>query len=101
MTPGSELADSFHIESHEALLQRPAAAGISRRPLDAIIVPTIRPALLPAAVGLASELGCALVVLCSTPEQAGQVLAEIEAPELDDQIRQAQAFYDLQKKAAP
>ena len=85
MTPGSELADSFHIESHEALLQRPAAAGISRRPLDAIIVPTIRPALLPAAVGLASELGCALVVLCSTPEQAGQVLAEC-GPAPDDTL---------------
>jgi hypothetical protein len=73
---GSNLDDSFHIESHAALLQQPADAETAQRTLDAIIVPTIRPQSLRAAAGLAGEIGCALVVLCSTPEQAEQALSK-------------------------
>lgn len=79
MDAGSNLGDSFHIESHATLLQQPAGAEAVPRPLDAIIVPTIRPASLGPATMLASEIGCALVVLCSTPGQAGQALAACEA----------------------
>lgn len=85
MPAGSNLGDSFHIESHAALLQQPADAEVSRRALDAIVVPTIRPQSLQPATVLASEMGCALVVLCSTPEQAGQVLSECE-PAGDDRL---------------
>lgn len=67
---------SYHIESHATLLQRPAgitAAGQEpQRHLDAIIVPTIRPWSLGPAVALADQLGCPLVVLCSTADQAEQ-----------------------------
>jgi hypothetical protein len=76
---GSNLGDSFHIESHATLLQQPAGAEAVPGLLDAIIVPTIRPASLGPATMLASEIGCALVVLCSTPGQAGQALAACEA----------------------
>jgi len=64
-------AGSCHIESHATLVQQPAGAGHEpQRRLDAIIVPTIRPSSLDSAVRLADDLGCALVILCSTPEQA-------------------------------
>lgn len=79
MDAGSNLGDSFHIESHATLLQQPAGAEAVPGLLDAIIVPTIRPASLGPATMLASEIGCALVVLCSTPGQAGQALAACEA----------------------
>ena len=46
--------------------------------MDAIVVPTIRPWSLGTAVVLASNVGCSLVVLCSTPEQTRQALAECE-----------------------
>jgi hypothetical protein len=65
-----------HIESHRTLLQQPAgiaAAGYQLPPRpDAIIVPTIRPWSLAPAVRLADELGCALVVLCSSADQVEQ-----------------------------
>lgn len=85
MGAGSNLGDSFHIESHAALLQHPTGAGLSRRALDAIVVPTIRPQSLQTATALASDIGCALVVLCSTPEQARQALSEC-APVGDDML---------------
>jgi len=66
------LGDSFHIESHAALLRRPATAYVALRTPDAIIVPTIWPHALQTAAMLASEIDCTLVVLCSTPEQARQ-----------------------------
>jgi hypothetical protein len=81
--------DSCHIESHGTLLQHPAApqqsAGLAAaatelpRRLDAIIVPTIRPWSLAPAVRLAGELGCPIVVLCSTNDQAKQAWAECQA----------------------
>ena len=72
----STLVDSFHIESHAALLQRTVATGSSSpRSLDAIIVPTIRPDSLGPAVELAHGLGCPIVVLCTTAEQAEEVRA--------------------------
>jgi hypothetical protein len=82
---GSSLVDSFHIESHATLLQQPADAAASRRALDAIVVPTIRPQSLRTATMLASDIGCALVVLCSTPGQAGQALSECE-PVVEDML---------------
>jgi hypothetical protein len=75
LSAGTDLCESFHIESHAALLQHPAEADMSPRALDAIIVPTIRPQSLHTAAVLASDIGCSLVVLCSTSEQAGQALA--------------------------
>lgn len=85
MPAGSNLGDSFHIESHAALLQQPADAEVPRRALDAIVVPTIRPQSLQPATVLASEMGCALVVLCSTPRQAGQALSQCK-PAGDDAL---------------
>ena len=70
MDAGSYLDDSFHIESHVALLPQPVPAGTAGRTLDAIVVPTIKPRSLQTATVLATELGCALVVLCSTEDQA-------------------------------
>jgi hypothetical protein len=43
------------------------------------VVPTIRPWSLGTAIALAGEVGCALVVLCSTPEQAAQAMLECAA----------------------
>ena len=63
------------MESHADLLQQPADAEVPARNLDAIVVPTIKPHSLQAAVKLASNTGCALVVICTTPEQARQVLS--------------------------
>lgn len=76
---GSNLGDSFHLESHATLLQQPAPTEAAQRLLDAIIVPTIRPESLRSAIMLASDIGCALVVLCSTPGQAAQALPACEA----------------------
>jgi len=77
---GSSQGDSFHIESHGALLRRPTAAGAARlkapRLPDAIVVPTIRPLSLGPAITLAGDLNCTLVVLCSTPAQAAQANQE-------------------------
>jgi hypothetical protein len=70
----------FHIESHEALLQQPVGAGLAGREplrrLDAIVVPTIRPHSLGRAIALAGDVGCVLVVLCSTVEQAARAAQE-------------------------
>ena len=78
MGAGSNRGGSFHIESHAALLQHPADTEMPWKDLDAIVVPTIRPQSLQPAAALASGIGSALVVLCSTPEQAEQALAECE-----------------------
>lgn len=71
--------EHFHMESHAALLHQTSATldpdeakGEPSRCLDAIVVPTIRPWSIAPAIALASEIGCALVVLCTTAEQAGQ-----------------------------
>jgi hypothetical protein len=86
LSTASRQTDSLHIESHEALLQQPADAGPiglePRRHLDAIVVPTIRPQSLGQAIALARAIGCALVVLCSTAEQATK--ARSECGSLDD-----------------
>lgn len=83
MSAGSGQGDSFHIESHEALLQQSSGADEPgpepQRRLDAIVVPTIRPWSISSAVALASDVGCALVVLCSTAEQAEQANRECKA----------------------
>jgi hypothetical protein len=79
LTDGTNVGNSFHIESHAALLQQqPVDVDVPGRALDAIIVPTIRPQSLQTAATLARDIGCSLVVLCSTPEQAGRAQAECE-----------------------
>jgi hypothetical protein len=83
VTVGTDLGDSFHIESHTALLPQSIDAEVPGRPLDAIVVPTIRPQSLRTAAQLASDIGCSLVVLCSTPDQAEQALSEC-TPHADD-----------------
>ena len=72
---GCKMGNSFHIESHAALLQKTPNGEPPYRGLDAIVVPTIRPQSLQTAAVLASQIGCALVILCSTPEQATQALS--------------------------
>jgi hypothetical protein len=72
LTAETDLGDTFHIESHSVLLQQSADAIVPNRALDAIIVPTIRPQSLRTAAMLADNIGCSLVVLCSTRERAGQ-----------------------------
>ena len=70
-------ADLFHIESHAPLLQRTTVAKLSPRALDAIVVPTIRPESLQSSVELARDIGCQLVVLCTTEVQSREVLRQI------------------------
>jgi hypothetical protein len=79
LSAGTDLGDSFHIESHEALLQQSVGAEVTDRALDAIVVPTIRPWSLATAAVLADDIGSALVVLCSTPDQVEQARAEFGA----------------------
>ncbi|HTX29281.1 MAG TPA: hypothetical protein VME19_19935 [Streptosporangiaceae bacterium] len=76
MSTWTDLDNSFHVESHASLLPETTHAEVSPRVLDAIVVPTIRPQSLQAAATLADDIGCSLVVLCSTPGQARQALAE-------------------------
>jgi hypothetical protein len=83
LSAGSSQDDSFHIESHEALLQQSSCADepgpeLQRR-LDAIVVPTIRPWSISPAVALAGDVGCALVVLCGTADEAEQANRECKA----------------------
>lgn len=79
MGAGTNSAGSFHIESHTALLHQLPAVTVAARTLDAVVVPTIRPQSLRPAALLAKELGCALVVLCSTQEQARRALLKRES----------------------
>lgn len=78
MDAGTSVGDPLHIESHAALLQQPPEGSLRQRAVDAIVVPTIRPGSLRPAAGLARDLGCPLVVLCSTPDQAEQALLRCE-----------------------
>jgi hypothetical protein len=75
MSAVNDLSDSFHIESHASLLQQPVDAVMARKSVDAIVVPTTRPWLLRPAAVLARDIGCAFVVLCSTPEQAEHAMS--------------------------
>jgi hypothetical protein len=86
--------DSFHIESHAALLQQPTDAQMAHKALDAIVVPTIRPQAVQPAINLARDTGCALVVLCSTPRQAAQVLAECVSPPDDMLVTHVPQSYE-------
>jgi hypothetical protein len=56
-----------------------------QRHLDAIVVPTIRPFSLGPAIALAAGVGCALVVLCSTREQAVRAMQKCR-PLADDAL---------------
>jgi hypothetical protein len=76
LSAGTDQDNSFHIESHAALLQRPTDAVTAGPGLDAIVVPTIRPWSLQPAIALAADIGCALVVLCSTLRQARDALEQ-------------------------
>jgi hypothetical protein len=79
MNAASSQGDLFHIESHAALLQQPGdAAPGQRRELEAIVVPTIRPESLGTAIELARDIGCALVVLCTTAAQAAETVCTYE-----------------------
>jgi hypothetical protein len=83
LSAGSSQSDSFHIESHEALLQHPADTDVAvREPLrrlDAIVVPTIRPWSISPAIALAGDIRCSLVVLCTSAQQAEQAMQECKA----------------------
>ena len=87
MSADSSEDGSCHIESHAALVQQPtqieAVSPQPSRRLDAIIVPTIRPRSLAPAAQLAAELGCALVVLCSTADQVKQAWRNCQAHQGD------------------
>jgi len=68
------------LASHLGLLQQPVPDGqISASKLDAIIVPSARTApYLVHAAGLAEELNCTLVVLCSKLAKRSQIIRKIE-----------------------
>jgi hypothetical protein len=76
---GHNAAGPCHIESHAALLQQPADGRAPQEAPEVIVVPTIRPQSLQPAARLADRVGSTLVVLCSTPGQARQALAECQS----------------------
>jgi hypothetical protein len=69
MGPGNTAVGRFCFESHTDLVQFPLPGKAADAALNAIIVPTIRPRRLSAAIRVAQEVGCLLVVLCSTAKQ--------------------------------
>jgi hypothetical protein len=75
------LVDPFvHSGSHRKLLSAPEPPEVNGRKLDAIIVPSARPAgHLRHAFRLATAHGCTLVVLCSHRSRADAVIAESTA----------------------
>jgi len=82
LSAGDNVSDPFHHESHTSLLHQrsggvPPKTGAPRQ-LDAIIVPTIRPQSIGPAVQLAREVGCPLIVLCTTVSQAAEVARECQ-----------------------
>jgi hypothetical protein len=87
MQPVTESGVELHRGSHVDLLDkryRPSR-DIGQPTINAIIVPTARPAgYLATAADLATQLGCALVVLCSIRSDGHQVADELATrPELD------------------
>jgi hypothetical protein len=78
MAPDPNANNACHVASHASLLQQPVASDRSAyqpctdppRRLDGLIIPTIRPWSLGPAVKLAADIGCSLVILCTTPVQA-------------------------------
>src|SRR4051812_11129611 len=67
--------ERYHSGSHRRLLTQVAAAP-GRRPLNAIIVPTIHPAsTLTSVIALARRVNAALLVLCSGKAWASEVAA--------------------------
>jgi hypothetical protein len=73
--PGRRLVRaSYHRSSHRTLLQKVALANRNRKPVDAVIVPTARPATsLKSAIEVARDLSCRLVVLCSKKADVAEV----------------------------
>jgi len=68
----------YHHGSHRDLLSEASPPQVSGDRVDAIIVPSARSApYLRHAAGLASELGCPLVVLCSRRARGRDVIADI------------------------
>jgi glycosyltransferase involved in cell wall biosynthesis len=68
----------FHHGSHRDLLSPAQPPAVSGHRVDAIIVPSARSApYLRHAAGLASELGCPLVVLCSRRARSRNVMADL------------------------
>jgi hypothetical protein len=68
----------FHHGSHRELLSQALPPEVSGDRVDAIIVPSARSApYLRHVAGLASELGCPLVVLCSRRAKGRDVIADI------------------------
>ncbi|MER7001647.1 hypothetical protein ABT297_01140 [Dactylosporangium sp. NPDC000555] len=75
----ADQTDVGQLLSHSNLLEHPDTPDIVDRKLDAIIVPSARPASsLVHAAGLAEELNTPLVVLASRRARAGEVVREIE-----------------------
>ncbi|HKS44894.1 MAG TPA: hypothetical protein VJT49_07205 [Amycolatopsis sp.] len=69
-----EAGSDYHRGSHRGLLVRAAVADARPADVDAIIVPTARPAVyLRNAFALGRELGCPLVALCSKRSRAWEV----------------------------
>lgn len=79
MKTATELGKSNHIESHMSLLSQQAQLDLPARPLGGIVVPTIRPESLGEAAGLAREIGCPIVALCSTPTQVREARRKLAA----------------------
>jgi len=79
LTTATELDRSNHIESHLSLLSQQGQMYLPPRDLSGIVVPTIRPESLGEAAGLARDIGCPIVALCSTPTQAREARKKLAA----------------------
>jgi len=76
---GRVAASWAHHGDHRALLRRGGTVAATNAKVHAIIVPSARPApYLMAAAGLAEQLGCTLVVLCSKLAMRRKIVSYIE-----------------------
>lgn len=74
-------ADRSHIGSHDELLWDLSSEKVETLgTIDTIIVPTVHPQRVGPAIDLATRLGCAIVLLCSTPWQAQEIRARRRLP---------------------
>lgn len=73
-----------HVDSHRGLLTEVPVEHCGTAPVDAIVVPTARPAgRLRTAVDLATRLGCPVLALCSQAATAETVLARQAETDVD------------------
>jgi hypothetical protein len=87
MATGGNRSNTYHMPSHAALLPQASSLDAAdraggadpRRKIDGIVVPTIKPWSLGPAIQLAADVGCALVILCTTARQAVHARRAVQA----------------------